>query len=232
LFFITYFLGFDIHFMESVSMNFSRVSFLLYGVALSSMLLGVTYAQSTMTGQDSSPALIDSGSTPSAPLSSSTTVSQEALPPSSKLGTRSSGSEEAAPAAEEGKSRLRSAYDRSSNPRYYDMLDRLERNQKGKRHHRVVPAQTTTESASPTAKEGQAAAVSTEATVARPRHHAKHSRHHHRKGHHRHTKAHGHAKKPHHGHGKKHAVSGGHHHHKKASSHSLHHHKKAHKHKK
>ncbi len=43
---------------------------------------------------------------------------------------------------EEGRNRLRSAYDRSSNPAYYDMLDRLERDQKRRNQQRRTTRST------------------------------------------------------------------------------------------
>lgn len=43
----------------------------------------------------------------------------------------------------DGRNQLRSAYDRSSNPAYYDMLDRLERNQKRRGHHAQTAASRT-----------------------------------------------------------------------------------------
>ncbi|MES2208082.1 MAG: hypothetical protein V4525_14955 [Pseudomonadota bacterium] len=118
---------------------------------------------------------------------------------------------------EEGRSRLRSAYDRSSNPAYYDMLDRLERDQKRRGHHR-----STARASTPPTDSASDSGTITEKFRGHARKHHRHAKRS-RYTHHKHSKKSKHAK---HAHSRK-SKSAAHHHSKKRNSHA--HHARKHK---
>lgn len=107
-------------------------------VMLGSFLAPLASAQHADTSADNAPQSLPSSSNDKPQL----------ISPPPANGTKANGVEK----IEDGQNRLRSAYDRSSNPAYYNMLDQLEKNQKKrKRSGQQQSTATLEENSLPTA---------------------------------------------------------------------------------
>jgi hypothetical protein len=113
---------------------------------LGSFLAPLASAQYADTSADNAPQSLPSSSNDKPQL----------ISPPPATGTKASGVEK----IEDGQNRLRSAYDRSSNPAYYNMLDQLEKNQKRrKRHAQPQSTPTVEENALPAASPAEPSSV-------------------------------------------------------------------------